>query len=253
MVRKRPRGARGRERLHDLVVAATAVAGELLGEGGELACEEGVDCVTHGCILACEVDIYAHLFEAHERTEPHTAGKQSLHTVACEVLHRSKAAALLMGHVFQRGNGLDGVVFDFHKRVDVAMTKMHAHRRIEPARQPGRNGKQITHDKISIFWSWTRGLAAHAQVLKGRPHVLQAIAQGIMAFGQGLTADHDLSHQRIEGERAEQGMPVRRALRGDGRAFLCIEIRLVDDDGQRDAEMTAELNTILSTLRFDEG
>ena len=146
MVRKRPRGARGRERLHDLVVAATAVAGELLGEGGELACEEGVDCVTHSCILACEVDINAHLFEAHERTEPHTAGKQSLHTVACEVLHRSKAAALLMGHILKRGDIFDGSILDFHDGVDVAMAEVHTHTGFETARHIGRNSKKCGHN-----------------------------------------------------------------------------------------------------------
>ena len=86
-----------------------------------------------------------------------------------------------------------------------------------------------------------RGLAAGAHILKGRPHVLQAVAKGIVEFCQGATLHHGPGHHRIEGQAPQQGMAVFGAFRGDGIGLVHIEISLVDDDGQRDAEMPAQI------------
>ena len=53
-----------------------------------------------------------------------------------------------------------------------------------------------------------RGLAAGAHILKGRPHVLQAVAKRIIEFCQGATLHHGPGHYRIEGQPPQPGLAV---------------------------------------------
>lgn len=125
--------ARGPKHCQGLVGAAT-VAGELFGEGGQLAGEEGLHGIAHSGELAGKVDVNAHLPEAHEGPEAHAASEQNLHAMACQMLHGSKAATLLMGNVFQSGDVFDCAVFDLDNGVDVAVAEVHAHACVKAAR-----------------------------------------------------------------------------------------------------------------------
>lgn len=146
--------ARGPKHCQGLVGAAT-VAGELFGEGGQLAGEEGLHGIAHSGELAGKVDVNAHLPEAHEGPEAHAASEQNLHAMACQMLHGSKAATLLMGNVFQSGDVFDCAVFDLDNGVDVAVAEVHAHACVKAARHIGRNSEKCAH----IAFPWPKGLA----------------------------------------------------------------------------------------------
>ena len=90
-----------------------------------------------------EVNLDAHLIEAHERAHAHAPGQQRVDSVLGQILDGRQAAALLVRQGWKGGMPGHRAVFQLHDGVQVAMTEMHAHAGIQAAglnRGNGQNG-----------------------------------------------------------------------------------------------------------------
>jgi len=221
-----------------LGLVMTAAAGVFKSEGLEATFDEGLHSRAHSGEHAGEEHFHAHLLEAHEGAHTHAASEEHLDAGIGEILHRSHAAAVMMGNGVESADFLHSAVFDFDEGVDVAMAEMHAHVGVEAAGQAGGN----SNDHFLFSGSGRcSGFAARLDSLKGRPHVLQGVTYGIIEFGQCLSPYHGLSDHGIEGQATQQSMTVFSTHGRYGIGLGGIEIRLVDDDGERYAEMAAEV------------
>lgn len=63
-----------------------AAAGVFHGEGRQLSFAESLHGRAHGGIIAREVNLDAHLIEAHERTHAHAPGQQRVDPVLGQIL-----------------------------------------------------------------------------------------------------------------------------------------------------------------------
>jgi hypothetical protein len=128
----------------------TAAASELLSEPLECAIQEGIYSLAHGLGAAAVKNIDSHLIESHQRPHPHAAGNEHLHPVLGQVIYRSHASALLMGHVGQSPDLLHSTIRDFDHGIEIAVAEMGAQGCIKPTRMGRGNRNNGTFHHILL-------------------------------------------------------------------------------------------------------
>ena len=89
--------------------------------------------------FAVVIDIYPHLFKAHERPHADAADHQALHLMGSEQLDRHHAPALDMLLIGDNRNLFDLPILEIHQGENISMPKMPCAQAVETTLSFGRN------------------------------------------------------------------------------------------------------------------
>ena len=167
------------------------------------------------------------------------------------MLHRGEAAALLVGHVGQGAHGFDRAVLDLHDGIDVAVAEMHTHTGFKATGKCGRDSESRRAHWIDSCWLkyWQTPLPQGGSAALSRcvsqfadtaPDGGERGRERRIRLGQRLAPDHGSRYRRIKGQCSHDGVALVVGKPGNGLYFLMVEVRLVDEDRDRDAEVVAQ-------------